>query len=500
MKNLILLLLLLGSTFALNANNLRITNLTNPSNNQITFNVAWDNAWQAGELHDAIWLFVKYRPSNSSQWSHAQVASATANGGFEIVTQSDQNGIFIKLDQDFIGNTPQQTITMNLTNLQGSFPDFKVFGMEMVYVPTDAFYLGDGAGGAEFRYSQASNINASYQVTSENAIANGTLAINTNAFNFIISDVPAGFPKGYQAFYCMKYEVTQQQYVDFLNTLTRQQQDTRTATNISSTVITNTYVMSNNPSVFRRQAIRCDANLPASGPVNFYCDLNNNGNGNEAADGMALACSFLSQNDLFAYLDWAALRPMSDFEFEKSARGPVNPVPKEFVWGTKNFTVVSGLTGSGTDAESFSNLNSNGLTNGMADPSNGGFYGPARVGFAASTTSNREQSGATYYGIMNLGDNVIEYTIIPVNGNSGKNYTGAWGDGKLSLQGSCDENDWGNFNTNYLHFRTGGFSGYYNNIPVSNFSEERAYLSHTGAFRLNAMDDRVSFTGGRGVR
>jgi hypothetical protein len=39
----------------------------------------------------------------------------------------------------------------------------------------------------------------------------------------------ANWPNGFNAFYCMKYEVSQQGYVDFLNTLTYTQQVTRTA-------------------------------------------------------------------------------------------------------------------------------------------------------------------------------------------------------------------------------------------------------------------------------
>ncbi len=40
--------------------------------------------------------------------------------------------------------------------------------------------------------------------------------------------LPAAFPKGYAAFYIMKYEISQEQYVGFLNKLTQTQQTART--------------------------------------------------------------------------------------------------------------------------------------------------------------------------------------------------------------------------------------------------------------------------------
>ena len=37
--------------------------------------------------------------------------------------------------------------------------------------------------------------------------------------------MPSGFPSGYSAFYAMKYEITQQQYVDFLNSISVDKQE-----------------------------------------------------------------------------------------------------------------------------------------------------------------------------------------------------------------------------------------------------------------------------------
>jgi hypothetical protein len=123
----------------------------------------------------------------------------------------------------------------------------------------------------------------------------------------------ANFPKGHKAFYCMKTEISQQQYVNFLNTLTRAQQAGRVATALAAgtTSVSNRYVMSNTSSISSRNGIRCDASIHTSNPLTFYCDFNGNGTGGEAGDGGWIACNFLSWADGSAYMDWAGLRPMS---------------------------------------------------------------------------------------------------------------------------------------------------------------------------------------------
>ena len=83
----------------------------------------------------------------------------------------------------------------------------------------------------------------------------------------------------------MKYEISQEQYVDFLNTLTRIQQNTRTQTDISETSITYIYVMCYQAIMNDRNSIRCDETLPASEPITFYCDYYGDGIGNEENDG-----------------------------------------------------------------------------------------------------------------------------------------------------------------------------------------------------------------------
>ncbi len=81
----------------------------------------------------------------------------------------------------------------------------------------------------------------------------------------------SSYPNGFTAYYCMKYEVSQQQYVDFLNTLTRNQQSYHTGTDLTSAVtsVTNRYVMSNSATQVGRNGI--DIQCPGGGPTTPAC-------------------------------------------------------------------------------------------------------------------------------------------------------------------------------------------------------------------------------------
>jgi len=342
---------------------------------------------------DAAWVFVKYRVSvangGDGLWKHATLHSTghTAPSGstldiglltpgtaFNAITNPGL-GAFIYRSSDGTG-------TFSLSGVQlrwdygangvadNAIVDIQVFGIEMVYVPQGSFFVGDGADNGidlEGKFN-VYNSKAAFLITSESVPS--TLGGNTsgnmrnnNASGMWMPDdfddvttktLPASFPKGYNAFYCMKYEISQQGYVDFLNNLTRIQQVTRVATSIpvGTTSVTNRYVMSNTSSMAYRNGIRCNASIPSSDPVTFYCDYNGNGTGGEAADGQDIACNYLSWLDLAAYLDWSGLRPMTELEFEKACRGTVSPVPNEFAWGTNGITSgIYTLSNSGENDE-----------------------------------------------------------------------------------------------------------------------------------------------------
>ena len=143
-------------------------------------------------------------------------------------------------------------------------------------------------------------------MTSEAAINVGTTtgylyyATGTN-YGDASGPIPAAYPKGYGGFYCMKYEISQGEYADFLSTLT--------ATQVSD--------------------------LYAS--VTTYRYSITGSTGSYSATYPYLACNYLNWQDLAAYLDWTGLRPMTELEFEKACRGPLIPVANEYAWGPPLF-------------------------------------------------------------------------------------------------------------------------------------------------------------------
>ena len=47
---------------------------------RVSAKVAWKNAWRNARNYDAVWLFVKVRPSPNAPWRHVRLA-ATREGG-----------------------------------------------------------------------------------------------------------------------------------------------------------------------------------------------------------------------------------------------------------------------------------------------------------------------------------------------------------------------------------------------------------------------------------
>jgi hypothetical protein len=245
----------------------------------------------------------------------------------------------------------------------------------------------------------------------------------------------------------MKYEISQEQYCDFLNMLTRTQQIARVNTDISGTSITNYYVMNNSVTPVSRNSIRCNTTIPASPTqVTFYLDYDNDGVPDEACDGKNIPCNYLTYMDEAAYADWAGLRIMTELEFEKACRGPNNPIFGEFAWGSIaiNSSMYT-LQNIGCPAESVLNLPQN-TGNAAYNVPAGSIY---RCGiFAASSINHtRQESGAGYYGVMELSGNLDE-RVVHIGTYSGRSYTGLHGDGELNSGGYADVSYWPGINGN----------------------------------------------------
>jgi formylglycine-generating enzyme required for sulfatase activity len=292
----------------------------------------------------------------------------------------------------------------------------------------------------------------------------------------------ANFPKGSKAFYCMKTEISQQQYVNFLNTLTRAQQNARTATALGAgtTAVTNRYVMSNTSTLSNRNGIRCDASIHTSNPITFYCDFNGNGTGGEAGDGGWIACNFLSWADGAAYMDWAGLRPMSELEFEKAARGSRINAVGEYAWGSNSATAAATLSNSGANNET--------VSTGNAIYGTSAIGGPMRTGAFAKSGTGRSAAGGSLYGILDLSGNVEERTV-SLGLDSGRVFTGAHGNGALAASGNADVTAWPTFTANGAGFRGGAWN------------TVLARLRTSDRLRSNVVDaTRAAGYGFRGVR
>ena len=240
--------------------------------------------------------------------------------------------------------------------------------------------------------------------------------------------------------------------------------------------------MSNTVSMVNRNGIRCDSAIPAAGPINFYCDYNGNGIGGEADDGQNIACNYINWADLVAYLDWIALRPMSEFEFEKVCRGPV-PGSGVFAWGGTGVTQNTGISSPGTNAEVSSTTGSN-----ASYGNNPGVQGPMRVGCFATSVSTRVTAGGSYYGAMDMSGNSWERPVSMGN-PTGRNFTGLHGNGVLNLSGDADVANWPGVNAVGGGFR----GGWWGESVVYMRIGGRGFASHPGDLRRERM-------GGRGVR
>jgi formylglycine-generating enzyme required for sulfatase activity len=517
-------LLLLLLPFTVWANNLQISGVS-ATTTTVTFNIQWDNSWNIENLsRDAAWVFVKFQDCGTANksWDHCNLSTNSAShsvtgGVLRVDAVTDGRGVFIYRSAFGGGNNTSAAVTLTFATpfADISAVNFDVVGIEMVFVPQGSFQAGDGSSVRTFGTNQTLTVPT---ISSEASIAVDALASATN--NNIDGTrhpiVPASFPKGFNAFYCMKYEISQSQYVHFLNTLPSAQQATRTAVSPSSAANTSAmHTGLTHPNV-RRNWIRIQT--PASGapsnPAVYGMNRNNNGVYNEADDGGNVACSFLSWGDLLAYLDWSALRPMTELEYEKSCRGPATAGPFSigmYAWGNTqivqavNTSEVTGITGAGTASET-----STAVGNGLCCYSlTATSQGPYRVGFAANAASSRSQSGATYYGIMEMSGNVMEQCMMIGRTHTNASYPplsyaavfdGTLGDGMLDVNGDANPNTWNISEYRYSVLRGGSIANSAPQLQVS----DRNYLypyQTPGVIGAGWQNDQRQYQhGGRGVR
>lgn len=398
----------------------------------VRFDVQWENSWRndlpgAGQSepnnYDAAWVFVKYRVGDGP-WKHATLSSTAKEHVVRsdvalAVGQTDGKGVgvFLYRRANGMGRFAAKDVRLHWLRASDQVADgakvtVKVFALEMAYVPQVAFWVGDGLMDAAQFYAGGGGNNP-FKITSEAEIAIGPAAGNLyyGKVGGWCGDqagvLSAAFPKGYAAFYGMKYELTQAQYVDYLNTLTTNQVN-----------------------------VRWDSWWSGIIKHGFWptraCGIKKE-NGVYVTSFPLKAAGFLRWSDQAAYLDWAGLRPMTELEYEKACRGPLSPVAGEFAWGDTKAMEVQGLANEGTPDERPTNFEKANLAGDRGQL--------MRVGCLGIGTGSRHFMGAGYYGMTELSGNQLE-PAISAGSVKGREFTGQHGDGALNEAGDADVANW----------------------------------------------------------
>lgn len=496
------------------ANNLSISNVRvgtrNPSAKtfSVLFDISWENSWRNKINHDAAWLIVRLRDAGdpsaekklgllTSSGLNPSGSSKGSNDLSEIYVPEDRTGFFLRRTTNAsAGPFTAQSVMVTVDYSSAGFVEssqisVSVFGVEMVYVPQGSFYAGDfGTSVASFKQG-ASNTDPWFIQNNNSMSVNPTgsagfyytSAGNADEFgtgsSFVIPDA---YPKGYKGFYSMKYEVTEAQWIEFVNALGASARAQRDLTDDAH---------KNADSVIKRNTISCSGSP-------LVC----------VTSRPARALTYLNWMDLCAFLDWYALRPMTELEFEKAARGPYLPLRGEYAWSTKDIVAATTLSGAEDFGNEFvvtSEANAHfggGILSG-GDSSNGAEYqqGPLRTGVFATSSSDRSSSGAGYYGSMDLSGNVGEF-VVSVGFSDGIAFSGLHGDGYLTttpgFEGNANVAGWPGLDVDVSKgIVTAAGSGSRGGSWVDPAERLRVSDRQNAAYGLI---DATPYSGGRGVR
>lgn len=428
---------------------------------QVRFNLTWNNSWKDNINFDAVWIFCKYRVQ-SGPWLHATLNTSGFNGGTgtpnNINVACDRVGAFVsRRDQG------QGTFTANNMQLQWNYGangvndtntiSLNIYAIEMVYVPSGPFTIGDGNGvnssssGSFYAVSEhlpytidnlmSPDIGAQANTNFTNASSNPTNRIridgdgglDLNSDGIVDS---ARFPTGFNAFYIMKYPVTQGQYVDFLNVLDYAQQSVmvNNATNVQGQNAFNAAVGAVNRYTILVQTAGTSPSVPRVYSTARPDRVNN----------------YMSSRHILSYLDWSGLRPFTELEYEKACRGPLPPVLNEDASGKAggccgNGSITLSGTENGTESWVSPNTNDGRFNFNITVAQGDAGVGPVRAGLAATASSSRRGANKTYWGIDNM-DDITRAPMVCIDNVAGRSFTGIHGDGLLTSTGYANQSNW----------------------------------------------------------
>lgn len=408
---------------AARANNLIISNAnlinqdTENGTIEVQFDITWSNSWiDLARSIDAVWVVLKWETSGVYYHGTLRGEGMNPHGKndrsdcqLDVLVPHDRKGAFIQNSDSVQGTCTDITLVWNYredgvsdANARASTTSVVVLGLEMVYIPTASFTAGNGTSAtAGFEQGDGST-NANPTVSSEGFIRFRSGSGSTEWYynsgsntgeesSGATFDLPGGFPKGYKGFYMMKTEASATAYrTGFYDYLSASEKANRTS---------------------------ITASYKAAGGVSWF--------------------------DLCAFCDWYALRPMTELEFERSARGGTGVVTNEYAWGNTTIAACTALTSGGTSSEYCTNTSQNANYN-------SGLGAASRVGMFAKSGTSRQQAGAGFHGNLDLSGNVWEM-VVSVGNVTGRNFGGTHGDGVLtttaSYQGNATNSDWPGYDT-----------------------------------------------------
>jgi len=478
----------------------------------VEFSVSWDNSWKlhSPPNHDAAWIFMKYRPLGQNGFRHANLhpvenivmgtdgfgAGSTRHNVQYGESQRDNDrpayvGVFLSRSEFSVGSNMFENVRLHW-DIYGTGIDantevsVRVFAIEMVFIPLGEFASIHTISTGQISTATTPAVGGLARVAHSAAIAN---AIANNQ----------AFPLGIQPFYIMKHEVSQHAWVDFLNSLTLEQQITLSHVNPSAPTNTRFGDLFNgapfNAAPWGAVLGRMFLNVAGTGmnvvntgtaaaPVNWtpvpdfrHARMNirirqqaigttpavfginaslgqyaptatPTGGWDHEINGGNLPMFGLAWTDVMAYMDWAGLRPLTELEFEKAARGSLQVMNNEHAWGTSAFIVNQVMSSRNRPDERPETTSANvalpSVTNAnvaTAITADIGGRWPIRVGAFARETTSRIDAGASFWGVLNLSDNVAE-RFVRFDIVQGWDFRGSHGDGNLTGEGLANNRDW----------------------------------------------------------